>query len=83
MYGLPPFIGLKHKNNSCVVIPSSVLVIGFVSENWSNPKKNIGKWVPLCCTIDIDFHGCVKFVFNVIYHCIRKTIMSEDGLSAS
>ncbi|KAF0741951.1 Uncharacterized protein FWK35_00018379 [Aphis craccivora] len=42
-----------------------------------------GKWVPLCCTLGAVWTTIrsVKFVYNDGYHCIRKTILSGDGLS--
>ncbi|KAE9527856.1 hypothetical protein AGLY_012680, partial [Aphis glycines] len=45
------------------------------------------KWVPLCCTlgtvwITIIYYRSVKFESNDRYHCIRKTILNEDDLSA-
>ncbi|KAF0770745.1 hypothetical protein FWK35_00004408, partial [Aphis craccivora] len=41
----------------------------------------------LCCTlgavwITIIYYRRVKFEFNNNYHCIRKTILNEDYLSA-
>ncbi|KAF0766487.1 Uncharacterized protein FWK35_00002986 [Aphis craccivora] len=50
-------------------------------------KKKAGKWVTLCCTlsavrITIIYYRSVKFESNDSYHCIRKTILNEDDLSA-
>ncbi|KAF0763909.1 Uncharacterized protein FWK35_00018404 [Aphis craccivora] len=50
-------------------------------------KKKVGKWVPLCCTLGaiwiiIIYYRGVKFESNDRYHCIRKTILNEDDLSA-
>ncbi|KAF0766879.1 Uncharacterized protein FWK35_00003806 [Aphis craccivora] len=52
-----------------------------------NYKKKIGKWVPLCCTLGavwiiIIYYSSVKFESNDNYHCIRKTILNGDDLSA-
>ncbi|KAF0770211.1 Uncharacterized protein FWK35_00015872 [Aphis craccivora] len=49
--------------------------------------KKVGKWVPLCCTLGavwiiIIYYRSVKFESNDRYHCIRKTILNEDDLSA-
>ncbi|KAF0771650.1 hypothetical protein FWK35_00001273 [Aphis craccivora] len=48
-------------------------------------KKKAGKWI--CCTlgavwITIIHYRRVKFESNDNYHCIQKTIMNEDDLSA-
>ncbi|KAF0764325.1 Uncharacterized protein FWK35_00003953, partial [Aphis craccivora] len=47
----------------------------------------VGKWVPLCCTLGaiwiiIIYYRSVKFESNDRYHCIRKTILNADDLSA-
>ncbi|KAF0769159.1 Uncharacterized protein FWK35_00015074 [Aphis craccivora] len=49
--------------------------------------EKAGKWVLLCCTlgamrITIIHYRRVKFESNDNYHCIRKTILNEDDLSA-
>ncbi|KAF0765720.1 Uncharacterized protein FWK35_00005455 [Aphis craccivora] len=48
--------------------------------------KKAGKWVPLCCTLGAVwitiYCRTVKFESNDNYHCIRKTILNEDDLSA-
>ncbi|KAF0767953.1 Uncharacterized protein FWK35_00012343 [Aphis craccivora] len=48
--------------------------------------KKAGKWVPLCCTLGVVwitiYCRTVKFESNDNYHCIRKTILNEDDLSA-
>ncbi|KAF0759638.1 Uncharacterized protein FWK35_00018435, partial [Aphis craccivora] len=49
--------------------------------------KKVGKWVPLCCTlgavwITISYYRRVKFESNDNYHCIPKTILNGDDLSA-
>ncbi|KAF0773331.1 Uncharacterized protein FWK35_00006550 [Aphis craccivora] len=49
-------------------------------------RKKAGKWVPLCCTLGAVwitiYCRTVKFESNDNYHCIRKTILNEDDLSA-
>ncbi|KAF0766301.1 Uncharacterized protein FWK35_00004034 [Aphis craccivora] len=46
------------------------------------------KWIPLCCTLGavwiiiILYYRRVKFKSNDRYHCIRKTILNGDDLSA-
>ncbi|KAF0765432.1 Uncharacterized protein FWK35_00030581, partial [Aphis craccivora] len=49
--------------------------------------KKAGKWLPLCYIlgavwITIIYYRSVKFVSNDSCHCIRKTILNEDDLSA-
>ena len=48
-------------------------------------KNSFGKCVPRCYTINIQW-VTVMDVLNlnsmIDYHCIRKTILSENGLSA-
>ncbi|KAF0766092.1 Uncharacterized protein FWK35_00001983 [Aphis craccivora] len=53
-------------------------------------NKKVGKWVALCCTlgavwITIIYYRSVKFESNdryQYYHCIQKTILNGDDLSA-
>ncbi|KAF0725967.1 Uncharacterized protein FWK35_00027089 [Aphis craccivora] len=56
-----------------------------LSNNTHYLKKS-GKWVPLCCTLGAMWITIycrrVKFESNDNYHCIRKTILNEDDLSA-
>ena len=54
--------------------------------SWQFFKINVGKWMSLCCTVGykwVTVMDGVKFEFNdtVISHCIRKTILGEDGIS--
>ncbi|KAF0772796.1 Uncharacterized protein FWK35_00007463 [Aphis craccivora] len=54
---------------------------------YNNNIKKAGKWVPLCCTLGavwiiIIYYRSIKFESNDSYHCIRKTILNGDHLSA-
>ncbi|KAE9538564.1 hypothetical protein AGLY_005663 [Aphis glycines] len=76
--------GAKKHEFSGKWAPGSYVLLclcGLMDSKNSNLVADVVKWVPLCCTVDHNYLR-IKFESNDRYHCIRKTILNRDDLSA-
>ncbi|KAE9528745.1 hypothetical protein AGLY_012320 [Aphis glycines] len=68
-------------NKHIICVMYTMADVSSINKEKNHPVPHIWMWVPLCCTIG-RYYLCVKFETNDSYHCIRKTILNEDDLSA-
>jgi len=70
---------------SCIIYKQTNSLWPIVAGLNDQLKKKADKWMSLCCTVGYKWVNVCWIVLNlnsmIKYYCIRKKILSGDGLS--